>query len=124
MGGQGSPRRELSQGQGSLGSGRRGAACSALLPWHKTAGGPMPRLEDAQRTVSEVLRQLVGATEGPSPFHLSGPFGLNLSVLEIFPPRASSFFLGCWSPSFLEMDSPLYLAASHSLRDLSSPTRD
>lgn len=27
----------------------------------------MPRLEDAQRTVSEVLRQLVGATEGPSP---------------------------------------------------------
>lgn len=27
----------------------------------------MPQLEDAQRTVSEVLRQLVGATEGPSP---------------------------------------------------------
>ena len=31
------------------------------------AGSPMPQLEDAQRTVSEVLRQLVGATEGPSP---------------------------------------------------------
>lgn len=27
----------------------------------------MPQLEDGQRTVSEVLRELVGATEGPSP---------------------------------------------------------